>query len=190
MGSRLEDLRKGAVIATGSQRRQSLLANLRPDLRFAGLRGNIPSRIAKADDPEIDAIVVAVTGAKWVGLSHRLSETFDPETFVPQVGQGALAIERRADDRFAVGSRRRAEDRRSRLAVDAERCFLAELGGGCELPVGAYATVEATGQIVIRAVLGARDGSVLLRAQLCGDDPTVGAAAAQQLVAQGGAALL
>jgi hydroxymethylbilane synthase len=190
VGSRLADLRHGAVVATGSQRRQALLAHVRPDLRFVGLRGNIPSRIAKADSPEIDAIVVAVTGAAWVGLEHRLSEVLDPDTFVPQVGQGALALECRSDDRFVIDALSMLQHVASRTAVDAERSFLAELGGGCELPVGAYATVEAAGRITIRAVLGARDGSLLLRADLCGDEPSVGAAAATELLAQGGAALL
>lgn len=188
-GCRFHDLRLGATVATGSQRRQAQLAALRPDLNFVGLRGNIPTRIARADHPHIDAIVVAVAGAKWVSLTHRLSHIFEVSDMVPQVGQGALAIECRIDDQRVRSAVALLEHGPSRLAVDAERSFLAQLGGGCELPVGAHARI-IDGAVHIDGLIASIEGTVLHRAQMCGVDADLGARLARQLLAAGGDALL
>lgn len=158
VGTTLAALPKGATVATGSARRQAQLAALRPDLRFVGLRGNIGSRVARADDPEVDAVIVAMTGVQWVGLSQRIAEPLTVEVMVPQVGQGAMALECRADDASTRDALRSIEDGPSRVAVDLERAFLARLGGGCELPVGAHAVIEPDGQVWLRAML-ARDAT-------------------------------
>ena len=190
VGSTVADLPKGATVATGSQRRQSQLAHRRPDLRFVGLRGNIPTRVAKADQPGIDASLVAVAGARWVGLEHRLAECFSVDDMVPQIGQGALAIECRTDDAETAEVLALLEDEHSRRAVDAERAFLAHLGGGCELPVGAHAQIDLAGTIHITGVIASPDGRDYFRASRSGDDVTIGAQLAAFLLRDGAARLL
>ena len=185
-GSTLADLREGATIATGSARRRTQLAHLRPDLRFVGLRGNIPARVARADDPDVDAIVVAVAGVAWVGLADRLADVLDVAVMVPQIGQGALAIECRADDPSTIEAVATIEHGPSRRRVDAERAFLARLGGGCELPVGAHATLDARGHLHVVALIASADGAEIVRGEAHGDGPEVGTALAQRLLDEGG----
>ena len=185
-GVALAALAPGATIATGSTRRRTQLAHLRPDLQFVGLRGNIPTRIARADAPDVDAVVVAVAGATWVGLADRLADVFEVSTMVPQVGQGALAIECRADDAATREAVAALEHAASRRRVDAERAFLAHLGGGCELPVGAHATIDGHGRLHVVALIASADGREVVRGAAEGDDPSVGASLAARLLADGG----
>jgi len=140
VGRTLGTLEPGATVATGSVRRQAQLARLRPDLVFADLRGNIGTRLDRV--PPGGAIVVAVAALERLGLSDRIAEVLHPDDVVPQVGQGALAVECRADDAATIEQLARIEHVVTRAAVDAERAFLARLGGGCDLPVGAYATID------------------------------------------------
>jgi hydroxymethylbilane synthase len=137
IGSTLDALRRGATVGTGSARREALLRALRPDLNFVGLRGNIATRLARVG--ELDAIVGAVAALKRLDLADRIDHVFDPSTFVPQVGQGAIAVECRADDAATAGRLALIDDADAHAAVLAERAFLATLGGGCDAPVGAYA---------------------------------------------------
>jgi hydroxymethylbilane synthase len=188
-GSTLDGLRPGAVVATGSRRRQAQLAHLRPDLAFTGLRGNIPKRVAAGRSPGIDASIVAVAGARLVGLESQLDQVFEPDQMVPQVGQGALAIECRSDDDDLRAILAAIEHPAARRAVDAERAFLSTLGGGCELPVGAYAVVHGD-NIRIAGVVGSVDGAQLYKAELTGSDQRVGARLAERLLDLGAAALL
>lgn len=185
-GSTLAGLPEGAMIATGSTRRRTQLAHLRPDLRFVGLRGNIPTRIGRAADDDVDAVVVAVAGATWVGLEDRLADVLDVSVMVPQVGQGALAIECRAGDAATIEAVRAVEHGPSRRRVDAERSFLATLGGGCELPVGAHATLDAAGRLHVVGLIASSDGREVVRGELTGDDPAIGAALAARLLDEGG----
>ena len=174
VGSRLDALAPGATVATGSQRRRAQLAALRPDLVFAELRGNMASRLSKV--PEGGAVVVAAVALERLGLGDQIAEEFDLGVMVPQVGQGALAIECRGDDERTRALLAAIEHVPSRVRVDAERAFLAELGGDCDLPAGAHATLDAgedAGVIRIDAFL-ASDGSAsarLVRLQASGDDP-------------------
>ncbi len=138
IGRSLAGLADGATVATGSVRRRAQLAELRPDLRFVELRGNIHRRLEKI--PEGGAIVMAVAALQVLGLTERIAETLDVATMVPQVGQGAVALECRAGDRRVSHACRAIEHEASRRAVEVERAFLAEIGSGCSLPVGAYAT--------------------------------------------------
>jgi hydroxymethylbilane synthase len=196
VGRRLADIPPGARVATGSTRRRAQLADLRPDLTFTGLRGNIDTRLARAG--EYGAILVAVAALIRLGRQAEIAEVLAPSAMVPQVGQGALAVECRTDDerirRLVVG----IEDPPSRRALDAERAFLACLGGGCELPVGAYATEDATAdgarRLRLRAVLATLDGRLVLRDEVVaepGCDPAqVGRALGQRLLATGGRMLL
>ena len=188
VGARLDDLPPGAVVATGSVRRRAQLAWLRPDLTFAGLRGNIGTRLAKASG--FHAIVVAYAALDRLGESERATDVLGVDVLVPQVGQGALAVECRADDGVTRDVLAAIEHAPSRRAVDAERAFLAAIGSGCELPVGAHA---AGGRL--EAVLSSLDGRILLRHTVPfgeDDDPVaVGRAAADHLLHEaGGAALL
>lgn len=160
VGSRLADLPDGAVVATGSQRRRAQLAVVRPDLSFAELRGNMATRLAKA--AEFDAIVVAAVAFERLGLVEHLSEVLDPHVLVPQVGQAALAVECRSGDDEVVGLVRSIEHPESRLRVDGERAFLAELGGDCSLPAGAHAHLDRDGTLVLTAVLADRVGGTVV----------------------------
>jgi hydroxymethylbilane synthase len=168
VGSRLEELAPGAQVATGSVRRRVQLAWLRPDLTFTGLRGNIATRLARAADH--DAIVMAAAALDRLGLSGHVAEVLEPSVLLPQVGQGALAVECRTRD-FATRNLLTAlEHGPSRRAVDAERGFLAELGGDCDLPAGAYATIGDDGRVQLETLLATTDGATVVRDRRVGDD--------------------
>ncbi|HUR76562.1 MAG TPA: hydroxymethylbilane synthase [Acidimicrobiales bacterium] len=138
VGATLADLPRGATVGTGSARREALLRHLRPDLEFVGLRGNIATRLARVG--ELQAIVAAVAALERLDLGDRISETFDPDVFVPQVGQGALAVECREADAETRARLVKIDNAEAHACVLAERAFLAELGGGCDAPVGAHAS--------------------------------------------------
>lgn len=158
VGVSLEELRVMAsgsdrtpVVGTGSARRRVQLAELVPGVAFEELRGNMATRLAKAHD--FDAIVVAAVALERLGLSGQINDVIPVDAMVPQVGQGALAVECRAEDLATLERLRAIEDPKSRIAIDAERAFLAELGGDCSLPAGAYCTVRADGLLRLVGVL-------------------------------------
>jgi hydroxymethylbilane synthase len=188
VGCTLDALPAGACVGTGSVRRRAQLAALRPDLTFAELRGNIPTRLARAG--EFDAIVVAAAALTRLGRDGAASDYLDPSVMLPQVGQGALAVECRTDD---TGTRARLtaiDDAHAHAAVGAERAYLAQLGGGCDLPCGALATVTG-GEVSIEALLAAADGHVVLRATARAASPVdAGVQVATDLLARGGRSLL
>jgi hydroxymethylbilane synthase len=195
VGSTLADLGPGAVVATGSVRRRAQLAWARPDLTFRGLRGNIATRLSKL--AEVDAVVMAAAAVDRLGLDLAgvAVEVLEPAVVLPQVGQGALAVECRRDDAGARELLGAIEHRASRVAVDAERSFLAELGGDCDLPAGAYAVLDPAGdRLVVEALLASMDGHVLVRERRAGavvDGPRMGRELARHLLDDaGGAALL
>lgn len=190
VGSTLHDLPVGARVATGSVRRRAQLAALRPDLTFAELRGNIDTRLAKAAD--FDAVVMAAAALHRLGRVERIAELLDPAAVVPQVGQGALAVECRAGGEAVRALLAHIEDPVTRRAVDAERAFLATIGAGCDLPVGAYATAGEGASLTLRVVLATFDGRRVLRVTRDGDDPhALGRAVADQLLhGAGGSELL
>ena len=190
VGSTLDNLPAGATVATGSVRRRAQLAWLRPDLTFADLRGNIPTRLEKV--PPGGAVVVAAAALSRLGLSERADEVLDPSAMLPQVAQGAIAVEYRETDR-GVGELLSAIDHApTRAAVDCERGFLAHLGGGCDLPVGAYARVDGD-RIDVEGLLASADGRVMLRAGRHGPSVApaeLGLRLAEDLLAAGGSELL
>lgn len=189
VGSTLDALPTGARIGTGSVRRRAQLSGLRPDVGFGELRGNIPTRIARAG--EFDAIVVAFAALIRLGLEDRVAEVLEPSVLVPQVAQGALAVECRDGDARACELLATIDDPLARRAVTAERAFLAELGGGCNLPCGAYATVGDDGLTTLRALLASLDGRMVLRAEGHGaDDAGLGVEVARRLVVDCGGSLL
>jgi hydroxymethylbilane synthase len=136
IGRALDALAPGATIATGSVRRRAQLAAARPDLQFVELRGNIATRLSKV--PEDGAIVMAVAALQVLGMTERIAERLDPRRFVPAVGQGCVAVEIRADDSATAALLSTVDDVTTRHEVEVERSFLAELGSGCSLPVGAH----------------------------------------------------
>ena len=189
VGSTLDGLATGALVATGSVRRRAQLAALRPDLRFTGLRGNIETRLQRAAG--VDAVVVAVAALDRLGRHSDATEVLEPNVMLPQVAQGALAVECRDDDTETRAILEAIDDRDAHRCVLAERAFLAELGGACDLPVGALAHTVGD-EIVIVVLLSTLDGRVVVRTQARGSDPrATGLAAATELLDRaGGRALL
>lgn len=189
VGSTLDDLPTGASVGTGSVRRRAQLAALRPDLSFGELRGNMETRLRKAEG--FDAIVVAAAAFDRLGLSDRISERLEPSVMLPQVAQGALAVECRADASDVIARLVAIDDTAAHAAINAERAFLAELGGGCNLPCGALATATGKG-VEIEALLASLDGRVAIRASARSDDPVgAGLEVARRLLDEsGGRALL
>jgi len=171
VGCLLADLPEGAIVATGSIRRQAHLANYRPDLRFTDLRGNIGTRLRKAR--EVDAAVVAKAALDRLGLLPEVADPVDPAILLPQVGQGALAVECRSDYEMlpTLGG---LDDPVARRAVDAERAFLLEMGAGCDLPIAAYAHPaidDSSGSnITVTGAIASPDGVVLVREERTGSD--------------------
>ncbi|MFH1845898.1 MAG: hydroxymethylbilane synthase [bacterium] len=175
-------LREGAVVGSGSTRRQAQLLFLRPDLTLRDLRGNVPTRLRKLAQGEYDAIVLAEAGLKRLGLDlgnlrlHRL----DCETFVPAPAQGALAIQMRAGDQQRAGDRAlaaaldRLNDPVTARLVATERLLLASLEGGCHLPLGAHATITPDEKIELLATLG-QPGGGLARCRVTANSPEAAA---------------
>jgi hydroxymethylbilane synthase len=189
VGAALDDLPPGGRVATGSVRRRAQLAWLRPDLTFAGLRGNIETRLAKAAGH--DAVVVAAAALRRLGRDDAAAQVLDTEILVPQVGQGALAVECRTDDGEVRDLLAIADHPPSARAVAAERAYLAEVGGGCDLPVGAHATIDEEGVVRLTGLLAAPDGRVMLRHTASGEDgEALGRAVARHLLDEAGGAHL
>ncbi len=190
VGRPLADLPPGARVATGSTRRRAQLADLRPDLTFTGLRGSIATRLEKAATGEVAAVVVAAAALDRLGRLEDAAEVLAPEVVVPQIGQGALAVECRQDDPALRELLGRIEHGASRRAVDAERGFLASLGGGCELPAAAYAVVGDEGTTRLTVLLATLDGRLVLRSRTAfgpDDDPgATGHALGVALLERGG----
>jgi hydroxymethylbilane synthase len=169
VGARLDELPTGARVGTGSVRRRAQLAALRPDLTFGELRGNIPTRLEKA--AEFDAVVMAAAALDRLERADRIAERLDPSTLLPQVAQGALAVECRAGDDTTLAALAAIEDPAAAAEVAAERAFLAELGGGCSLPCGALARRAGDGTLTVDALLASLDGRIVLRASVSGTEP-------------------
>ncbi|HMK11349.1 MAG TPA: hydroxymethylbilane synthase [Acidimicrobiales bacterium] len=189
VGSALAGLPIGATVATGSVRRQAQLAHVRPDLVFVDLRGNIQTRLSKV--PPDGALVMAAVALERLGLSSHVAEVLEPAVMLPQVAQGALAVECREGDRATVERLGRIEHASSRAAVDGERSFLAALGGGCDLPVGAYVTASAGGWRCEGLIADLSGATVLRHAEVGGDPVALGARVARVLLDDlGGSRLL
>ena len=181
VGRSLAGLGPGATVATGSPRRRALLLERRPDLNVVGLRGNMATRLAAVGRNGVDAVIAAVAALERLGATDLVAERLDPSWFVPQVGQGALALETREGDEAVLERLDRLNDRDAFAALSAERAFLAELGAGCAIPAGALA--HASGDTVsIAGVMIGIDGASSVRATRQGVDPrAVGAALARHL---------
>lgn len=184
-GLTLDQLPPGTLVGTSSLRRTAQLRAYRPDLRVEPLRGNVDTRIRRALEGQFDAILLAGAGVTRLGLSEHISQWLPLEVMLPAPGQGALAVQCRSGDEQTLNYLAAIDDSQTRQAVLAERVFLAALGGGCSLPVGAYAVVQ-DGQIHLQGAAAAVDGSRLVRVQASGQNPqAVGQQAAQMALAQG-----
>ncbi|TFJ93974.1 hydroxymethylbilane synthase [Lentibacillus salicampi] len=182
----LKDLPEGAIVGTSSLRRKAQILAERPDVEIKWIRGNIESRIRKLNEEDYDAIILAVSGLKRVGLSEDLiTEYLEPDICVPSVGQGALAIECREDDHELRELLARISDEYTTKTVTAERTFLNLLEGSCSVPIGGYASLD-NNEIKLTAFVGKTDGSTMLREVVHGTDPkAVGTEAAEKLIARG-----
>jgi hydroxymethylbilane synthase len=185
----VRDLPAEATIATGSLRRRSQIASLRPDIRIEELRGNVPTRLRKLDESSWHAIVLAAAGLRRLGREDRIAALAPTETLVPAVGQGALAIETRSDDEHVRSLVRALNDREAELAVSAERALLSRLEGGCQVPIGAYAQVSrSSDQLRLRAYVGSVDGSRHIRSERSGPTSAaeeIGLALAESMLEDG-----
>jgi hydroxymethylbilane synthase len=158
VGSTLANLRHGARVGTSSLRRQAQLKHLRPDLDLRDLRGNVDTRLRKVESGEYEAVMVAKAGLDRLGLSQRISEVLSPETCMPAVGQGAIAVECRLKDTEAGDLLAPLDDGETRTAILAERALLGALHGGCQVPLGAWAHIER-GELVLHACVCSVDGA-------------------------------
>jgi hydroxymethylbilane synthase len=188
VGKTLADLALGARVGTSSLRRAAQLRQLRPDLQVESVRGNLDTRLRKLDEGQYDAILLAAAGLKRLGWGDRIAEILEPEQMCPAVGQGALAIETRAG--FAQVAM--LDDADTHSAVAAERAVLGGLGGGCQVPIGAYATVSL-GRVRVLAIVAAPDGGQIIRATAegaVGAAAELGAGLAEELLARGARTIL
>lgn len=196
-GMSLEQLPQGAKVGTSSLRRACQLKRARPDLQIESIRGNIDSRIRKLETEGFHAIVLAAAGLQRMGWEEKISSYLPEDVSVPAVGQGALGIECRGDDTQVLELLALLNDSDSALTVRAERSFLGALNGGCQIPIGAHATLlksndmEASGQLELTGIVGLPDGSILLKETLQGNNPEeLGIALADALKAQGAERIL
>ena len=189
-GPGLDDLPPGAKVGTTSLRRQALLGAARPDLVLADLRGNVDTRLRRLREGGFDAILLAMAGLVRLGRADQVTQALDPRSFVPAPGQGTIALECRGDDRAVREAVAPLHHEPTARAVTAERAFLATLGGGCNVPLGAHATARGEGLDLVGFV-GRVDGSTVLRAERQGHDPvSLGRELGQDLLDRGAGDLL
>lgn len=192
VGRKLADLALGAKVGTSSLRRAAQLRQLRPDLQVESVRGNLDTRLRKLDEGQYDAILLAAAGLKRLGWGDRIAEILPPEQMCPAVGQGALAIETRAALDEVSLPVKALDHADTHTAVRAERGLLAALGGGCQVPIGAYATVSE-GRVHLLAIVAAPDGSQIIRAEAEGasaEAAEIGTRLATDLLARGARGIL
>jgi hydroxymethylbilane synthase len=191
-GVTLDRLAAGARIGTSSLRRQAQLLNVRPDLSIQILRGNLDTRLRKLEAGEYDGIILAAAGLRRLGWADRVTEYLSPEVCLPAIGQGALALEGRADDAFARDAAARLDHRPTRMAVTAERALLERLEGGCQVPIAAHATIEGD-RLTMSALVAGVNGRRLVRDSIQGpvtEAHKLGIRLAERLLEHGGDEIL
>jgi len=168
---KIDELPRGARIGTSSLRRQAQLRALRPDLEIEPLRGNVDTRLRKLESGEFDAIILAAAGLNRLGKTELVKQTIPAEIMCPAAGQGALAVEIRAGDAITRQSIAFLDDAAARSTTTCERALLNKLGGGCQVPIGAFAQTDGS-RLHLDAVVARPDGSKVLRESRDGDDPS------------------
>jgi hydroxymethylbilane synthase len=191
-GCKLADLPEGAVVGTSSLRRAAQLRHFRPDLRVENIRGNVDTRLRKLDEGQFRAIMLAAAGLRRLSLESRIAELLDPELMCPAIGQGALAIETRVDDEETRRKLAFLDDATARAETTAERAMLAEIGGGCQVPVGGSARLNGS-SLRLSGVVVSPDGANLIRVRVEGhrdEAAALGRRAAQELLGLGAGKIL
>ena len=188
----IDNLPQGAKVGTSSLRRKAQLLHYRPDLRISDLRGNLDTRLKKLETEKLDAILLAEAGLKRLGLEHLITQVLPKEISLPAVGQGALAIEAREGDTEVLDMLDFLNDPDTRAATTAERSFLNELEGGCQVPMGVYGRIE-NNAVCLEAAIFSVDGYSAIRDSLCsgrGGAEEMGRRLAQRMYVNGGKKIL
>lgn len=182
----LNDLPDGAIVGTSSLRRAAQLLAKRPDVSIKSVRGNIETRLRKLQEEDYDAIILAVAGMQRAGWDEAIiTDYLDPEVCLPAAGQGALAIECRADDKEVIEMLAKINNDYTTTTVTAERTFLQLLEGSCQMPIAGYAYLEGD-EIILTALVSSADGKIIVKDTVRGKDPVaVGKEAAENLIARG-----
>jgi hydroxymethylbilane synthase len=184
-GVPLVELPTGAVVGTSSLRRAAQLAAVRPDLQIRSIRGNVDTRIRKVEEGQFDAVVLAAAGVRRLGLEQAVTEWLPQETMLPAPGQGALAVQCRADDDAMLALLSALDDPGARATTSAERAFLAGLGGGCAAPVAALAVATATPRVRLQGLVGSVDGRQVVHVRGDGEPLEVGQRLAEDALSAG-----
>lgn len=189
----LKQLPYGAIVGTSSLRRQCQLRALRPDLNIRDLRGNVGTRLNKLDNGEFDAIILASAGLKRLGLTQRIAASIPPEQILPAGGQGAVGIECRSDDEQLHELLKPLNHAQTSDRVMAERAMNQRLQGGCQVPIGCFATIQDNDQLWLRGLVGAVNGTTIIQSEQTGlskDAKQLGITLAEQLLEKGAGPLL
>ncbi|WP_066063744.1 hydroxymethylbilane synthase [Neobacillus soli] len=189
---KLKDLKPGAIIGTSSLRRSAQLLVARPDIEIKWIRGNVDTRLAKLDTEEYDAIILAAAGLSRLGwATDVVTEFLDAELCIPAVGQGALSIECRADDKELLELFEKFTCKKTERAVRAERAFLQKMEGGCQVPIAGFARVEENDEIVLNVLVASPEGHEIIKEEVRGQHPEeLGVQAADLLIEKGGKDLI
>ncbi|MEE9610230.1 MAG: hydroxymethylbilane synthase [Desulfatiglandales bacterium] len=184
----LDDLPKGSSVGTSSLRRSAQLLHLRSDLNIVSLRGNVDTRLRKLESGDLQAIVLAMAGLRRLGLSDRITQVFSEEQILPAIGQGSLGLELRMDDDAVREFLSFLNHEPTRVTVGAERAFLKELEGGCQVPIAGHARLEGDRLILIKGLVAELDGSRILKDEITGhkdESEELGTTLARRLLAAG-----
>lgn len=199
-----KDLPKGAIVGTSSLRRSCQLLNIRSDLKIVQLRGNLDTRIRKLDEGRFDAIILAAAGVKRLGWAKRITEIIEPEISLPAIGQGAIGIECRIDNKFMNNLIAPLNHKETSICVRAERSYLKKLEGGCQVPIAAHARIVQKSEqntlrvtrytsLVMDGLIGSVSGDRIIRGHIEGnpeDAETIGAKLAEDLLSRGAREIL
>ena len=183
----LNDLPEGAIVGTSSLRRQCQLRSHFPHLIIKDLRGNVGTRLNKLDDGQYDAIILSSVGLKRLSLEHRITQYIDTDLMLPAVGQGAIGIESRTDDKQILDIISVLDDKKSRACIQAERAMNNALQGGCQVPIAGYCRLN-NDELVLQGLVGRVDGSKIIKQQITGfinEAESLGEKLAKQLLNQG-----
>lgn len=189
---RLDDLPQGCRVGTSSLRRRCQLAEMRPDLQISDLRGNVNTRLAKLDDDQYDAIILACAGLIRLDMADRIREAIPATVMLPAIGQGTVGIECRSDDAELLTLLEPLHDNNTAFCIDAERAMNLRLEGGCQVPIGGHAVLEH-GVLVVRGLVGRPDGSDIINAVISGrpeDAQELGSVLAEDLLSRGAGEIL